>query len=99
MASTQKQLFVLVKGNLQGASTKPNSKGKKSQNYPPISKQNFLKYFQKIYTKMSSQNLDSVSMSYLCAKEYASNYHIASGEFFKVYKDWLRIDREKYYTF
>jgi hypothetical protein len=100
LTSTQKQLFVLVKGNLQGASTKLNSKGKKNQNYPPISKQSFLRYFHDIHKKATpQQDANTDSLSYLAAKTQALDYNKASEEFFSVYRNWLRIDREKYYNF
>lgn len=85
-----KPLFVLVKGNLQGA----NPKKKNKSNLPPICKQVFLDSFKTLYIADDKQ-----PMSYSTLKASASEYSKAADEFYRVYKDWLRIDRDKYYNF
>ena len=89
---------MLVKGNLQGANPKPNSKTKKLHNYPPICKYSLFKQFQSIHIKLAdNQNIKTID--YKDAKKLASDYNRASEMFYFVYKDWLRIDRDKYYSF
>ena len=96
-------MFVLVKGNLQGVSAKASQKAgnKKSQpvNGPPVCKAAFLNSFRHIYSKLSPPETDMASISYAKAKQLATEYEKASDAFYSAYKDWLRIDRQKYYNF
>lgn len=84
---------MLVKGNMQGA-----SKIKKLANSPPISKYAFFENFKKISLALNKAEL-ATSNKYLHFKYLSSDYNSSGKEFYRVYKDWLRTDQEKYYNF
>jgi hypothetical protein len=90
-----KQVFVLVKGGMQGST-------KKSKIRPPICKHSFLINFKAIYDRLGLKNLNdqkSNELTYYDAKLLAIDYKKAQDEFFIVYNSWLKIDKEKYYRF
>jgi hypothetical protein len=89
-------LFVLVKGNLQGA-----TKAASSKNLISISKKSFLNSFKTIYQNYQPQEQEEniKSLNYMQAKQLATDYNTSSSQFYSVYKDWLRSDQEKYYKF
>jgi len=90
---TQKPMFVLVKGNLQGAGKKITSK-----NFPPICKFGFLESFAKIYEKIDP-NKDSKNLKYSQAKNLDNEYNQSASQFYQVFSDWIRTDGSKYYEF
>ena len=82
---------------MQGA-----TKNKTAANSPHTSKASFLKLFKSLIVELeedpsSSQNIQS--LMYKDVKALATSYNRALNEFHAVYKDWLRIDRPKYYSF
>lgn len=92
----KKQLFVLVKGNLQGATK--NSKNSKNRCKLPICKKSFLESFQAIFFNQGVQT-DLEKMKYSEAKKLNLEYNRVADEFYKVHKDWIRTDQSKYYAF
>lgn len=95
-----KPIFVLVKGYLQGATK--NSANKKLTNYPPVSKKFFFENFKTVCNKLNENGLIKEKLGeieYFEAKNLAIEYNKALDEFHKVYKDWIRTDRQKYYSF
>lgn len=91
-----KPMFVLVKGNLQGATKNP----KVSKNKPEsgslsklrISKRSFLESFQLITDS-------SELLTYSVAKNQGIRYRKAGDQFYKIHKDWIRTNQEQYYQF
>ena len=83
-------MFVLVKGNLQGA-TKTAPKSKK---FIPICKRAlFLNY--KHLTHLRQEE----ALNYEDTKKLATDYNKSAEEFYKIFKDWLRTDQKKFYQF
>ncbi len=90
-----KQLFVLVKGNMQGF-----TKNSKASNYPPISKHFFLTNFKKIYQNLTNSTQNDIDkLKYIDFKKKSLNYKKLLDIFHSVYKDWVRTDQNKYYSF
>lgn len=87
-------MFVLVKGNLQGATKNPKvpkNKPAGSLTKLRISKRSFLESFQLI--------TDNLELTYSEAKDQGIGYRKAGDEFYKVHKDWIRTNQEKHYQF
>jgi len=90
----EKPTFVIVRGSLQGAtSTAINKK----LDLVPISKFSFLKFFKNLLKTLKCETDDAIN--YSKAKELAKDYNKALDCFFQVYKEWIKTDREKYYSF
>ena len=86
-----KQSFVLVKGNLQGATKNPKPSKKPSR--LRISKKSFLESCKLLINKWTPE------MTYSDVKNSCLDYLESSQEFYKVHKDWIRTDHDKYYQF
>jgi hypothetical protein len=84
-------MFVLVQGNLQGVTKKS-----KNKNVPPISQASFLREFKVIFNRISHSPSD---LTYLEAKQLSKVYSKSLEDFYSVYQDWIRTDREKFYCF
>ena len=88
-----KKLFVLIKGNLQGA-TKAVGKNLmvKKPSRLRICKKSFLESYKILFN-------DNEELSYLKAKNKSVKYNRSAAEFFKIHTDWIKTDQEKYYKF
>ena len=86
-------MFVLIKGNLQGAT----KSSKKSGNKLKINKKSFLDSFKSILNAQNQEVLEK--LNYLEAKKLSSNFNSAADQFYLIYKGWIRTDPEKYYKF
>jgi len=92
-------LFVLVKGNLQGAVKNPK-KGASIQNKLSICKKSFLESFRVILNELTPINKTIYeNLSYLEAKNLNTSYKLAAEKFYSIYKGWIRTDPNKYYIF
>lgn len=92
-------MFVLVKGNLQGAVKNPK-KSANNKNKLCINKKSFLESFREILkATKSTQKIDEDSFTYLEAKQLSTNFNLAADQFYDVYKGWIRTDPNKYYSF
>jgi len=92
-----KPIFVLVKGSLQGV-----TKALQNEIFPQISKNFFIKQFKSILVQLvDDQSFVSrlEALSYGDAKNLAKPYNKSLDEFHVIYKDWMKIDRNKYYNF
>jgi hypothetical protein len=89
-----KEMFILVKGDLQGITK--SSKLHSNSSRIPINKSSFFNSFKNIHNKIANK---SEIESYNQAKDLSTNYNQACEVFYDLYKDWLRIDRNKYYQF
>jgi hypothetical protein len=90
----EKQTFVLVRGSLQGAT---NTAINKKLDLVPISKFSFLKSFKNLLKTVTQETVEE--MSYSKAKDLAKDYNKALECFFRVYKEWIKTDSQKYYSF
>jgi hypothetical protein len=86
-------LFVLIKGNLQGATKSSQKSGNKLK----INKKSFLDSFKSILKAQNQEVLEN--LNYFEAKNLSSNFNSAAGQFYLIYKGWIRTDPEKYYKF
>ena len=67
-----------------------------------ISKNFFIKQFKSILVQLvDDQSFASriKALSYSDAKNLAKSYNKSLDEFHVIYKDWMKIDRHKYYNF
>lgn len=89
-----KKNFVLVKGNLQGAIKKPSKNANLSlkPSRLRICKKSFLESFKLIKDEYKL-------LKYSGVKKLDNDYVKSGNEFYKVYKDWIRTDQDKYYQF
>lgn len=90
----EKPTFVLVRGSLQGAT---NTAINKKLDLVPISKFSFLKSFKNLLKTMKHKT--DFEITYSEAKSLAKDYNKALDCFFQVYKEWIKTDRQKYYSF
>ena len=99
---TDRPLFVLCKGNLQGAT---KSAKKSGSVVPPISKLNFLRMFKSVRAAILLsdvlQSEEMKTLSYAECKRLAIDYERGLDAFHKAppWSDWLRTDANKYYVF
>lgn len=84
---------MLVKGNLQGSVKNPK---KPTPNKLAINKKSFLDSFKTILKLIKPE---SDELDYSEAKKLSDKFNKASGQFFTIYKDWIKTDPEKYYKF
>ena len=86
-------MFVLIKGNLQGATKSSQKSGNKLK----INKKSFLDSFKAILKAQNNESLDK--LNYCEAKKLSTNFNSAADQFYLIYKGWIRTDPEKYYKF
>ena len=95
-------LFVLVKGNLQGAVKNPK-KSCNIKNKLSICKSSFLESFKFILNKTTTQTtidkIDYENLNYLKAKNLSTDFKLSTEKFYSIYKGWIRTDPNKYYVF
>lgn len=90
---SQKPIFVLVKGNLQGVGKKITKK-----HFPPICKFKFFESFERISVKLGEPK-SSLELNYSDAKKLPQDYNHSYEEFSKIFSDWIKTDYNKYYEF
>ena len=76
------------------------TKKSKTPNYPPISKHVFLNNAKKIFQKLTNINQNEIDkLKYIDLKNKSFSYQNDLKIFHSIYKDWVRIDQNKYYSF
>ena len=93
----EKQLFVLVKGYLQGAVKNP--KKASTKNKLQINKKSFLDSFKTIMKLFNNEKIFSDTLNYAETKNLNQNYNLALKQFYSIYKGWIKTDPNKYYQF
>ena len=78
------------------------TKAKANDMFPPISKKFFLSIFKNILNELlddRSPSKTTKSLSYKDSKYLSESYNKALEAFHEVFSDWMKIDRNKHYTF